>query len=736
MTEVCAIKGHLYSYPSKEACVEDGGVADEEVSQPASAESLSIIYSLPQVDHRPVWREAMHDYLRLEAELSDNKTLLQKLNKRDIKNLTLEEKTLFNRYVMVREVLEATALKLFRADFLAGQPILRGKSNWQSFLKLLDQTMITNELITCLRRLSHSKILQEDRKLVYRFITAKKKSRAKLLRRLQKKIVSYTKKESLLYNGWQSYGHITPYSAFLFALEGYFGNAGYERLQAYTFSAHLKEVLCTISSKEMLKLLKLPANEFTLEMARIQTEVEQFPIGTERKIKAVRRANDLAAIALARGISLEGFYLVLFREGNMHGLKDEDYQILYELGRVAESPEKTDDNRHRALFLDRFESFTKRFLHAKHGSQERMALAGALSIFYSMAPKYGFSASALDVLLEFQSKKYGKSLHIDNQIASLQDLKKNQPITVGPKGLPKEVVKILKEHGAYDLVANNLREIILTPEIEEGFDMMVGDHGGNALAELRLVQIDVFDPEGKMLPAWLIAYILVHEAAHVVWGRSVRPELLASTPNERQAFLVGGKFIESYLIQGIKSGRIDPKSDEAKKMAMCIVQDWTAARAANYALGYDADNFDLNYKELPSAAFLKSHGLSELKELDMQNYPTNLYMKFAMERYDELVKSLELEPSDRKKLKRLFKKMINGEMVLTHKSSKKVIALYKKYTDAVAKADGQKNPPFPDQFYISSLDICQYLASLMILKDAEKYLNGLELALNTLSFGL
>jgi hypothetical protein len=287
------------------------------------------------------------------------------------------------------------------------------------------------------------------------------------------------------------------------------------------------------------------------------------------------------------------------------------------------------------------------------------------------------------------------------------------------------VGEILAETGYDELVMQNIREIVFTAEINEGYDLSGNDAGGNALSSTRMVQIDVIDPEGKILPAWEIAMILVHEAAHVVWAREITSEvLLQPVFDERQAFLTGAEFLESYLLRSVLEGAIDSGAEEAKRIALQIVHARTAAKAANYVLGYDEDNMDPWYQELPSAELLKSRSLSRPLELDLSGYPPQLSAILAEQRLDELMEQLNLGPYELGEVKDLFWNILYGGLVITERSSEADIGLTKTAFTALYEKYGIAQPQFPDQFYISSLEILNELTNLMIVAEASKFFTG------------
>jgi hypothetical protein len=137
-------------------------------------------------------------------------------------------------------------------------------------------------------------------------------------------------------------------------------------------------------------------------------------------------------------------------------------------------------------------------------------------------------------------------------------------------------------------------------------------------------------------------------------------------------------------------------------------------------MGYEEYNFDPNYRRLPTVDFLKSHGLAGAKELDMNNYPTNLSMMFVADRFDELVAARldQLVISDhglRQQVKELYWQIFAGEIVLTPESSPEDIMVF----------NGGEELDRSFYFRIDSLYIHEELAGVMIELDAEQYLSSL-----------
>ena len=75
------------------------------------------------------------------------------------------------------------------------------------------------------------------------------------------------------------------------------------------------------------------------------------------------------------------------------------------------------------------------------------------------------------------------------------------------------------------------------------------NQGGHTFASSRSIWIDAVDSNGQSYPPYHIAFTIIHEWEHVRWKKEnwPHPELLRSTPNERNAYLATASYMQQYL---------------------------------------------------------------------------------------------------------------------------------------------------------------------------------------------
>lgn len=479
-------------------------------------------------------------------------------------------------------------------------------------------------------RLGLPQLTEEDRVLLSQYAFARTPD---VERQLEERIFQ---EEEYVYNGWQGYGYFPPSAAFSHALDGLLGTEGYENLMgnlyreidSETGRPRIYSILISLSEQEADKYIRMADEEFIVILAQAQKDTYLLPIGSQALIEAYDRFGDLQCIALAKGISLKEFYYNDLMS-SLPGLSERDYQLIYKLEIIAGTPENADDMANRGMFVESLRHFVESYLESTDSSIMD-SLSGALYYLYNMAPKFGISPAYVYQVLQEIAEDKGLSLQPEGSVESLSDLE-NQSISVAPEGLPQEVKEILQTTGYWELVRTNVREIYLTPEIDEGRGIYSRDAGGMANPALHSVQIDTIYTEGTLKSDWDIAATLVHEAAHVEWSENAAIELQYSTPDERNAYLIETDFLMKYKdILHSQTNANNPMTtliygnETLSCIQQIVISNLLAVRGANYVLGYSLDDFTVKYDVLPSVDYLNSRGLQNLSELDMSHYPTDL----------------------------------------------------------------------------------------------------------------
>lgn len=677
------INGVGYTAPSREACLADGGlpVPEDHQDDLLPVEAMPVAAPPHLISEHPEW----HAAISAAGREPDS--------------------------ARARDDLDLLALELFGRAYGAGSP--GAMSDWDSFSALLNSSSAQTAVTTCLRRLSHPDISFSDRRLLFNFLTAPDGPERRAAERdLNGRLVELIRQDNNEANDWSSQTDLTPAGRVLSALEGLLGPQSYEVALGQAIRPHLAGLMLFYDQDQMGRLMALPETELADQIVSTISRAETLPLGSAARRAAADRLSDLSLIAMSRGISLELIRFNVFAEG-IPGLEEADYGELYWLGYHAGTPEHNDNLAMRQRFADQFTYFSGRLLSAEPGSVERGAYDQAIFSLYMMGLSYGYSNDDLDQLFEQVAAEQGVQLEPEDRLESLDDLDLFEPTVVGPEGLPPEVLEVLDENGQLGLVMNNLREIVLTPEIEEGLDLTVTEYGGTANAATRSVQIDFLSEDGEMLPAWMIAAILVHEAAHVAWGRNVRPLLLSVVPNERQAFLTGAAFLQSYYDNRIADGTLEPGSAEAEYVLQLIRDDRLAGRAANRVMGYTEDDIDPYRFDLPSRSLLLSRGLDRASDLDMSAYPTNQALDQVIENFDTIIDALGLPEEEREAVRDLFSRVIWQDEIIRglfrEAAPDSDLVLLNLAYDAVDQMLGERSKMPDRELYVTSVDLLQLL---------------------------
>lgn len=571
-----------------------------------------------------------------------------------------------------RQRLFDKAKELFSSAFIDRTADANAKRDWIDFVKVLNEFPLDDRIISSLISLSNIKIKDEDRKLLFSVMTQKAGDRTAVVS-LLKKVAYYLKSSSLHYNGWQSSSYDNAEIAFLKAVNAYTKN-DYERFLAASFKSVGFDLLIRdsrprkggvnllteLNLTEAKRLIKIPVKEFYQRLDLTLIDSFRYPPGHPLKIRASRIMNDLSILALLRGISIEGYSFDRMFVKQFPGLTNDEYKVLYKLSKVMVSPEKTDNHYYRDSFVKILQYTMERYVKSAYGSKARISYATSLHYLYYLASHFGFSQSALDVLLNVTSLKFGKPLGVNNSVSTLKDLEKNPTATVGPFGLPKEVQDILRLSGKLELVQKNLREIIFRRSLREKFAIFLNEAQGLALSAVKTVLINPLEGNGKIMPAWKIALILVHEAAHAEWGRheKVKVFFLGSTPNERQSNVNELEFLNKLL----ENGKSKLSAEDIKDIKQRIKDCTLAVRASNIVMGYDKYNMKPYQFIYPSKEFLLRRGLSKPKDLDVDNYSSHLPIMFVPERFDELVSKMNLSSAVRTNSMIFLRSILSGDL--------------------------------------------------------------------------
>jgi hypothetical protein len=627
-----------------------------------------ILLSPPLISNLPEWQILVNNYIAAEDAINQCPELAEKIRNGQLSQLTLEEQAIYQQYQLADEALWLQASALFSLAMLSEDPTDSQVQNWVNFGGILnDSPLMGDRRFAALLILSNAKVPLEDRKFLYEFLTASHSRQIHLMPQMRQKILQSYLELSENYTGWERDGSIR-YGLYFSFLENLMGSEAVEGGLAGIFRSNIYTLTGSLTHNQVQHYLHMDEDAFTDEFLQAQMQLSQYPIGSNNLIQAEKKYMALQAIAVARGISLIDLeYRKIFSE--MPGLSNEDQSAIYALLEASRTPQGMDNAYYITLFEDTLESFQGRYLAADGTASASLGLA--LNILYQISAYFGTSFSACGQKMEALAQTLGVSLEPKGKIAHTEQLVTASPVSVPPQGLPVEVVQILQRTGYWELVKDNIREIYFTPEINEG--SYSADSGGNANSALGRVEIDIMR-NGKLIEPWEIAMILVHEAAHVDWHRNAPLELMDSTPNERNSFLMGFQFLEKYLElatsdQYAELGLAEKlllDSDEAREISIFIWSGIAAGQAANLALGYRSDDLSVNNYMLPSPQFLLSHGLDDLADLDMSIYPTDLASNFILVpgKLQDILDSLGLPASQETQLMNILGPVLAGEATL------------------------------------------------------------------------
>lgn len=573
------------------------------------------------------------EYENAYAAFIEDNILQEKLD--SYRPLTVTERQKITRLQKAGTELIQLGINLFKAAFLSNSPSEKDLERWAEFESKVKIMPHSVRELNILVELADSKLRREDRELLFTYVTSKSEE---ILPELERRSQEHYQKTTLNFNGGQGGEYYTESDVFMGVLTEYLGPYEFEKFQHIVISQHPQNFILEMSAAEAEELLKMPEDNFWGLYDETLKEFDETPPGTLQKIMLYRRINNLNAIALARGLSpLDHSYTELTR--SIPGLTNKEYGWLFELNFYARYANGNQISIYSTAFINAFTYFATAYLEAP--AHLKSAYSMALHQLDTLAIEFGFSPRELDELLDSICKKVHCSLSGVDIVEDLQKLENSGTIfEVSPEGLPREVKEILQSTGYWELVSRNLRLISLTPEINEGDGISSRDASGSAVPILRRVEIDYVDHDGKTIPAWTMAAILVHEAAHVEW-RKEDILLQQSTPNERHAFATELSFLSDF--KSFFGYQLNP--EELRFLDLGIESASAAVTTANLILGYDPKDMSPGNKTIPDITYCWHLGLAGPEELDLSYYPTNPPPSFlaSYSDFEDLTKYLLLD---------------------------------------------------------------------------------------------
>jgi hypothetical protein len=214
-----------------------------------------------------------------------------------------------------------------------------------------------------------------------------------------------------------------------------------------------------------------------------------------------------------------------------------------------------------------------------------------------------------------------------------------------PSSLPEDVKAILQDLGIWEMIGTDVKEIILTDNINDGLKGIRDGEVeliGQAYDALGIIWLDVVDEDGEPRCCWEIVADLIHEWLHVQYYNKYfgDPERMRATPDERAAFLGEARYLRTYLqkvltthrnaweeYQKLSAAQQLPEGDvqrlaelkggiagEIFAIADEILYIERLGLAANPLLKYASDNRDPDPPAFPANA----------DELELDMYPIDL----------------------------------------------------------------------------------------------------------------
>jgi hypothetical protein len=540
----CRINNEIFLYPTQRACERAGGETPETPTPIGSEDSfIPITYPPSQIRLSDAY-SLVTTYVKAEEFVDSDP----------------------DAYIRAERELLDYALGLFAAARLEENPDQSTMDAWQIFVKLLNHASIENNYINILIELNQPGLMLADVRLLYDYVFGQGP-------------IDYLQIQQRTWYHWRERLMEFPidtadsaHASFISTMEIILGN-DYEPflMDAVRINATRDSFSRTLSNTQLFD-----------ELMTVQSQVELYPVGSTGNRQSMTRLRNLQIEILARGLSLDDYFSWLSNQA-IPGLSEGDILLLQELTGAAYTYEGTDNNRLRGRFISAYIEFYDRYICEDSGSSEKNSLAVAIGSLSGLAYRFGITQRELHRLAA------GEVGEIPTEFGSVPDMDALLgaiPITVSSEGLPQEVIQVLEETGYYALIRDNLREIVLTDEIDEGISLVLPDRGGEATPCLGLVTVDVFREAGGLLPVWQIAAVLVHEAAHVAWVKNMPgPRFLLPVPNEGNAFFVEARFLEDFLQRGLEQGTIIPDSELANEIMALIREDRAVVAVADSILG-------------------------------------------------------------------------------------------------------------------------------------------------------
>ena len=574
-----------------------------ECEAPAQSSETNLFINPPLTcqDISPV-PAAIMEYGEAYKAVAEDEILGRKLEKDA--PLTRKETAAMRRFDRAKEKLNNIGLNLFKAAFLNEAAPGRALGMWQEYLEKLPTS---SREIDVLYALSNPKLDKNDREILFYFVT---KYKDQVPPELSERYKEHYRNLSLNYNGWQGANYSDQRHAFMDVLSVYCRDQfTLEKLESHIIAQDPISFITSLEPQEISRLYKLKENEFWSEYFLANRKLYITAPGDKEKIRAFRRVNDIETIALARGLSPVAFQFNDLAD-SMPGLSPPEYSELISVAYFAKFARGNENSPLSREYKNILAEYIEKYLAADEHSKNKYATA--LSLLDGLSLQYGFSRQELDLILDEICKKINCSLAGSRAIKSLADLNQSVVTDVSPQGLPKEIRGVLEATGQWELVRDNLLSISFIPRAFTGEGIVSMDYAGLAIPLLKRVEIKYLDEKGMVLPAWQLAAVLIHEAAHVNWRKQDKV-LQASTPNERHAYAAEYSF---YLEYENRFGR--PVDKYFKEY---LTQAEAAVRRSNALLGYDRNDLRPENNALPPADFCYKKGLAGPEELDMSWHP-------------------------------------------------------------------------------------------------------------------
>ncbi|MFH1390576.1 MAG: hypothetical protein ABIH56_07665 [Candidatus Margulisiibacteriota bacterium] len=569
------------------------------------------------------------EYSAARVLLENNPELIAKINNRQ--SLNNQEKIALQRYQQATSKIILLGNQLFQAAYLADQPSPPALCRWQSFIAGISQNQVQITQLSLLIALTSPRLTRPDRELLFPVISGQHQG---VTPQLAAGFAHHYRTISTTYRGWGSSPATTGSELFMTILAQHLGPMEFERFQQRIMGENPAAYITALTGPEIGYYQQLPPAELFQSYENLQKDLIQAPPGSALKINLYQKISDLQVIILGRKLSIinHDFSDLIH---SLPGLSEQEYQSLFRITALI----KYSGYVNTGDYLQAFDYFAQAYLTAP--DHLKTSYSGALHWLDTLAVDYGISRGEIDRRLTEVCRRHDCSLAGTGQLNSLVDLRNGGRIEVSPAGLPPEIKEILTGTGYWELVSQNLSKIVLTPEIEEGSGIGAMDAGGTAVPLLRQVEIDVIDRDGSQLPAWQIAAILVHEAAHVAWRKEdlVWQQVV---PDERHSYARELAFLQKYEE---RFGLPFPGSAKRIDFEASLLQSRAAVQTANAILGYQPDDFDPTNRTLPNRQLLLARRLASFDDQELDYYPTNPSPNFLNSR-DSLINFIrEINPS-------------------------------------------------------------------------------------------